>query len=104
MLDFMCDIGLECIGGPEADDLVKNVLDSLPDNLSIREKKKHAKKQLKQMFRLSGKKPDWVQEPEWPVLNGTPLRFVSQKKYGDLFSYCFVDDLTGEQTIIEQLA
>lgn len=104
MLDFLCDIGLECIGGPEADELVKSVIDSLPDELNLRERKKQAKRRLKALFGITGKKPVWIQEPEWPVMNGSPLRFVSQEQSGELVSYRFIDDSSGEQVIIEQFA
>lgn len=102
--EFLLSIGLDCIGGEDADLIVEAVLDSIPNELKMSERKRQAKKILKKSFKIEKQKPDWVQEPDWPVNDGTPMRFITQENQGDLFLYHFVDDLTGKEVIIQQLA
>lgn len=35
-------------------------------------------KQLPQLFRAIDKRPDWIQGPQWPFSQGTPMIFVGQ--------------------------
>lgn len=70
--------------------------------MSIR--RREAKLALKKAFMIDRKKPSWVQEPEWLVADGQPLRFVSQRHDGELFLYEFVNDSDKTTTIVEQLS
>lgn len=64
-----------------------------------------AKKAIKDAFHLTNnKRPNWIQEPEWPMGKNSPMRFVSQSHNADLFKYVFEDVDTGEQRIVEQFA
>lgn len=91
------EINLSYIGGPEVDDIVNGIL----ENNSM--KKNEKKKTLKEKFHVMSRKyPRWVQEPEWPASNGTPMRFICQKQTGDLYKYIFEDIITKEQRIVEQ--
>lgn len=50
-----------------------------------------------------GHYPKWVQEPEWPVHEGIPLKFKRQSNDGELFYFYFEDISTGEILTIEQI-
>lgn len=64
-----------------------------------------AKKAIKDAFHLTNnKRPNWIQEPEWPMGKNSPMRFVSQSHKADLFSYVFEDVDTGEQRTVVQFA
>ena len=99
-VSFLERSNLDYIGGSEADVFVRELL--LRDaGCSDQAKKQH----IREAFHLQARKrPKWVQEPEWPFRNGKPLRFVSQRHDGDLFSYIFEDPESGDQLTVTQLA
>lgn len=108
---FMLDACPEYIGGEEVDDLLMNLLETLPDNLSKTKKIKIYKEQLRSLFHIeSNKYPRWIQEAEWPMgEDGIPMKFISQKrKKGKsydtmLFTQFFFEDVkTAKQRIVEQ--
>ena len=78
-------------------------LDKLPSDLKKSERKREAKNELRKAFPITKRKPLWVQEPEWPVSNGKPLKFISQTKDGEKVCYEFYDEANDCKTIIEQL-
>lgn len=54
--------------------------------------------------------PIWLQNPEWPVIDNTPLKFIGQtidpNSYdydGQEIEYYFLDETTNEKTTIVQL-
>ena len=65
--------------------------------------KKYVKDRCKTLFYLEKKHyPHWVQESEWPIKNGKPLRYIGSKRSGDLVQFIFDEVDTKEQVIIEQ--
>ena len=91
------EIGLDYIGGKEVDEIVQNIIISYQDNV------KEMKRCLKEKFHITSRKhPIWVQEPEWPLCNGNPMKFDSQKRDGEKCSYTFLDVYTGVVKIIIQ--
>ena len=108
---FMLDVCPEYIGGEEVDNLLMDLLETLPDNLSKTKKVKFYKEQLKSLFHIElNKYPRWIQEAEWPMgEDGIPMRFISQKrKKGKTYEtmlfteFLFEDVKTGKQRIVEQ--
>jgi len=108
---FMLDACPEYIGGEEVDDLLMDLLETLPDNLSKTKKVKLYKEQLKSLFHIeSNKYPHWIQEAEWPIgEDGIPMKFISQKrKKGKSYDtmlfteFLFEDVKTGKKRIVEQ--
>ena len=90
-------IGLDYIGGKEADEIVQNIIISYQNNV------KEMKRCLKETFHIASRKhPIWVQEPEWPLYQGNPMKFDSQKRDGEKVSYTFSDVHTGIVQIIIQ--
>ena len=97
---FLAKAGLDCIGGPEAEAYLRELLEQ-DAGCSLQVKKQH----IREAFHLQPRKrPRWVQEPEWPFRNGKPLCFISQHRDGDLYEYLFSDPDTGEQVTVTQLA
>ena len=83
--DILDQLNLDYIGGPEVDEIVKEIIWTHQQN-----GKAAVKKELKAAFYLSGRKhPVWVQEPEWPAINGIPMKFLSQQSDGDKFTFKF---------------
>lgn len=108
---FMLDACPEYIGGEQADELIEQLLESFPKELSKTKRIKLFKEQVKELFHIeSNKYPRWIQSPEWPIgENGVPMRFVSQKrKKGKEYEtilyteFLFEDIKTGELRVVEQ--
>ena len=84
-----------------AEDLLLNneEVKALPKTKKI----KYCKEKLREYFHIEGRHyPHWVQDAEWPFRDGKPMRFVGQKTDGELVTYTFVDDTTGEVEMVEQ--
>lgn len=60
------------------------------------------KQKYLELFRYERTPPEWVQSPEWPIVNGQPLVFKQQKEDGELVQYLFYQPQTLEETIVEQ--
>jgi 23S rRNA G2069 N7-methylase RlmK/C1962 C5-methylase RlmI len=73
-----------------------------PPSLSKEKSKQWCKSRIKELFKYDKKPPEWVQEPEWPIVNGQPLVFKNQKVDGSKFSYYFYDSNTQEEIEIIQ--
>lgn len=106
--DFMLDVLPSFIGGVEAEEsgIFERLIAQVPEDLPKAKRKKLVKEMIKEAFHVSGigsKHPKWMQEPEWPMKDGHPMRFVRTKKVvkGELFHHIFVDDETGEERIVE---
>ena len=91
-------IKLDFLGGKDADDIIRSIV------VQYREKGTRAIKQaLKDTFYINSRKhPVWIQEPEWPVINGIPLKYVKQIQDGEKMIYVFEDLKTGDQKSVEQ--
>ena len=101
--DLMGKLGLEDLGGPEVDDLIRRIVDEYRDVTPAKDRRKLQKQKLKEVFHVRPrKKPDWVQEPEWPMGENSPMEFVSKEQEGDLVRYLFRDVDTGAEQIVEQ--
>lgn len=42
------------------------------------ELKKFLKNIIKEKFKCMNKKPNWLQSPNWPIIEGVPLVFIDQ--------------------------
>ncbi len=109
--DFALNTVPEYLGGNEVADIIDDILDSIPQNLSKTVRIKLCKEKLRRQFHIeSNKYPRWIQEAEWPVgKNNVPMRFISQrrkkgKEYETMLytEFLFEDVTTGEQRTIEQ--
>ena len=65
------------------------------------------KERLLKEFRFASQPPEWIQNPEWPIVEGRPLVFLGQLEVEGYFHdeaavYVFHDPETGEcQTVIQ---
>ena len=109
--DFMLDACPEAIDGPEVEQVIEDLLESLPADLPKTKRVKLFKEKVKEIFpTAAGKWPRWVQGGEWPLgANGKPMRFVEQRRkkgmeYANMLytQYFFEDVDTGKQRIIDQ--
>ena len=109
--DFGLNAIPEYLGGVEVSDIVDDIIDSIPQNLSKSARIKLCKEKLREQFHIeSNKYPRWIQEAEWPMgEDGIPMKFISQKrKKGKSYDtmlfteFLFEDVKTGKQRIVEQ--
>ena len=101
--DLLCKLKLEYISGSEVDGLIEEIIDSVPNDLTKKERNSKIKEYLKDVFHIKKKHPDWAQESEWPMGQASPMEYMSSESIGDLVKYTFRDVDTGEIRIIEQL-
>ena len=65
-------------------------------------KKEYITNKCAEIFSLDKKnKPRWIQEPEWPVVNGSPLKFVKQIREYDKVKFYFINN-NDEYVVVEQ--
>lgn len=96
--DILEKIHMAYIGGDEVDDYLRELMSKCTT-------RKELKDRLKESFPcISRKHPNWIQEPEWPEINGIPMKFISQKQDGDKFEYEFQDINSEKSKIITQYA
>lgn len=101
--DLLGKLGLEDLGGPEVDGLIRELVDECRDIRPAKERNKLLKQKLKAAFHIKPrKKVCWPQEPAWPMGENSPMEFVSREEAGELVCICFRDVDTGEEKIVEQ--
>lgn len=87
------------------DTFFQRIMDEIPQDLPKAQRVKMGKEIVKSMFKYEKTYPRWLQDPEWPIVNGKPLVFSHQEKgKGDDCHnyYYFYSEDTKEQTVVEQ--
>ena len=64
----------------EDDEMLSKYINEAPKKLNKTETKKWIKNRIKQDFKYDKTPPRWIQDPEWPIVNGVPLIFKEQSK------------------------
>ena len=101
--DLYLDSVQDCFEGPEVLDQVNAVINDVLQSFQLKTKRKtEAKKRVKELFHYEGKRPFWIQGPEWPMGVKTPMAYLESKKIADGKEYVFYDADTGERRIITQ--
>jgi len=79
-INFYLDLEQNCFGGPEVAPLIKTVS---REYFGVRPKstrKNIAKAKILEIFHVEGKiRPRWIQGPQWPMGQYSPMRFISQE-------------------------
>ena len=89
------------------DSILQPIIDSIPKDLSKTKRIAMGKEKIKSLFKYDKTYPRWIQEAEWPIVNGKPLVFSHQEKVkGEDFHtlYYFYDPETKEETVVEQFS
>lgn len=101
--DLYLDVVKDCSDGPEVGHLVERII---VDALKFKTKKQrltYAKAEVQELFQCEGsKRPRWIQGPEWPMGEDSPMVFISQKRHGESVEYIFKDSKTKQERIIVQ--
>ena len=70
------------------------------------QKIKDMKQKIKELFHLDGRRrPYWIQNAEWPVLNGKPMQFVKTivVRKSEWKQHVFVNPESGEERIVDDV-
>lgn len=90
-------------GGVEVDEqidkIVREIINVAPKSKRIKEGKN---KMAKLFHTVDGKKPYWIQSPDWPMGKKNPMKYVRRRNRGEAVDYYFVDADTGEKRIVTQ--
>ncbi len=101
--DLRDKLGMEYLGGTDVDALIDEVLSKKNDSISTSKFVNMAKQELRTLFHLVPRKyPHWIQEPEWPMGEKSPMEFCSQKREGERTCFIFRDVDTQETKVVEQ--
>ena len=103
-LQFLCDIQPSYVY-IEDEEFLNNIINQAPKELSKTKKKLWIKNKIKEMFKYDTKPPRWIQDPEWPIIDGKPLIFKSQTKEkldDERVYYTFYNPETKEEQIVCQ--
>lgn len=93
------------IGGTEVaqNNILGQVLSDISMEWTPQKQVKAAKERIKAAFHIEGNRyPHWIQEPEWPVNNGIPMKYLETIPINKEFvQHIFVDTETGEVRMIQ---
>ena len=89
----------------EDEEFLNKIIEETPKEIFKTNQKKWLKDRIRSIFRYDSKPPRWIQDPEWPIVNGTPLVFKGQtkeKKDDERVYYYFYNPDTKEEKVIIQ--
>lgn len=85
-------------------DYLHQVLETAPVGFNENELKNWAKNKMLDLFQFEKTPPDWIQDPQWPFVQGEPLYFRFQKEADNgIVEYYFYNRKTNEEVVIEQV-
>jgi len=89
----------------------KDLILSLPSNMTEKDFEQYCLNKVFQAFRYEKKPPNWLQQSEWPIIDGNPLLFIGQdgepdcvieSKFNDKITYYFINPDSGICFEVEQ--
>ncbi len=104
--DFLLDIQPSWLDISDDQGLFDKVISEIPNSLSKTKRIQLGKAKIKELFRYDKTYPRWVQDPEWPIIDGVPLVFSHQskeKKDDERVYYYFYHPKTKKQVVVEQI-
>lgn len=84
---------------------LQSVMSLAPEGFSEEQKFEWSKKEIQRLFKFDEKPPEWIQEPQWPIVNGKPLIFNCQETDKNDIEhelYYFYNPETKEIVVISQ--
>lgn len=104
--DYLLDIQPSWLDIVDDQGIFDKIIAECPKDLSRTKRIAWGKARIKELFKYDKTYPRWIQDPEWPIINGKPLVFSHQKKAGkddERVYYYFYDPDTKEETVITQM-
>lgn len=103
-INFYLALCGDTFGGAEVEKVINDIIQEYPNSLSKSKRIKQAKQRIREVFHIENRYPKWIQEPDWPMGEKSPMRFISQLHEGDLYRFVFEDVDSGALRTIIQLA
>ncbi len=104
--DYLLDIQPSWLDIHDDQGIFDKIIAECPKELSKTKRIAWGKAQLKELFKYDKTYPRWVQDPEWPIVDGIPLVFSHQskeKKDDEHVYFYFYHPQTKEETVVMQL-
>jgi len=89
----------------EDEEFLNKIIGEAPKDISKTNQKKWLKDRIRNIFRYDSNPPKWIQDPEWPIVDGKPLVFKGQTKQkidDERVYYTFYNPETKEEKVIVQ--
>lgn len=107
--NFMLDACPAYIGGEEVagSGILEEVYEGIPANLNKAQRVHYFKEKVKKLFYIQNNHyPHWLQDPEWPMSDGRPMRYLSSEKIykGEGRAYIFENPDTHDVKKVIQIS
>ena len=100
---FYLDVVQDCFDGPEVAEVTRELLRELVDIKPKSKRNAIAKQRIKDIFHVEGNnRPRWIQGPEWPMGQTSPMRFIKRIRSGEEVQFHFIDFATGKKRVVRQ--
>jgi hypothetical protein len=109
-LRVILDILPDWLYGQE-DNWFKELITSLPSNINEKNFEQYCLNKILEAFRYEKEPPNWLQNSEWPIIEGKPLLFTRQdgepncsieSKFDHKITYYFINPDSGVSFEVEQ--
>ena len=103
--DLYLHVAGDYFEGPEVNERIEQIISEYYTIKPKTKQRKLARERIRQEFHIVGNKyPHWIQSPEWPMGEKSPMMYVSRSKgkEPDEVDYHFVDVDTGNVRIVKQ--
>ena len=87
---------------PEWVYLLQIIEKEMPKDLDKDEELVWCKKKVLSLYQYDTIPPDWIQDANWPIYNGVPMKFTHQLEHGEQVVYYFIDIESGYKKSIIQ--
>lgn len=78
----------DCFDGPDVSQVTESIIRNALDISTKAGRRKRAKAEIKEYFHADGKRPRWIQGPEWPMGKYSPMKFEKQIKTAKVHYMC----------------
>lgn len=97
------DAAQDCFDGPEVEHITESVIRNALPVMPKTKRIQTAKQQMKEAFHVTDRaRPRWIQGPEWPMGQKSPMKFIEQRRKKEEVHYLFQDaDSAETRTIIQ---
>lgn len=103
MFGLYLDAARDCFEGPEVESIVEKIVKDAMEIKTKGKRRQRVKEDVERVFHVTDKKrPRWIQGAEWPMGVNSPMKYISQKRTGELVEYFFEDVDTGACRTVEQ--
>jgi len=104
--DFLINIQPDWLDVENEEFLINEIINKIPGDIKTKSQKiRWCKDKIKEYFKYDKTPPRWIQNPEWPIVDGRPLVFKSQSREredDEQVCFYFYDPDTKQETVVTQ--